>query len=68
MKYFEAALRQAQDERQDSVCGEPVEPRNRWVIPTPPKPLRFVLGEGIRQALRAQDAWEGRRGSGATAA
>ncbi len=37
---------------------------NRRVIPLPPEPLRFALGEGIRQALRAQDAWEARRGAG----
>ena len=37
---------------------------NRHVIPLPPEPLRFALGEGIRQALRAQDAWEARRGAG----
>ncbi len=40
---------------------------NRWVMPSPPEPLRFALGESIRQALRAQDAWEARRGAGATA-
>jgi glycine/D-amino acid oxidase-like deaminating enzyme len=40
---------------------------NRRVIPAPPEPLRFALGESIRQALRAQDAWEARRGAGATA-
>lgn len=40
---------------------------NRWVIPAPPEPLRFALGQGVRQALRAQDAWEGRRGAGAKA-
>ena len=37
---------------------------NRRVIPVPPEPLRFVLGESIRRVLKAQDAWEGRRGSG----
>jgi glycine/D-amino acid oxidase-like deaminating enzyme len=40
---------------------------NRWVIPIPPEPLRFALGEGIRQALRAQDAWEARKGAEAAA-
>jgi glycine/D-amino acid oxidase-like deaminating enzyme len=39
---------------------------NRRVIPIPPEPLRFALGEGIRRALRAQDAWEARRGAAAT--
>ena len=33
-------------------------------VPVPPEPLRFVLGESIRRALKAQDAWEERRGSG----
>ncbi len=37
---------------------------NRGVIPLPPDPLRFVLGESIRRALKAQDAWEARSGSG----
>ncbi len=37
---------------------------NRGVIPLPLEPLRFVLGESIRRALKAQDAWEARRGSG----
>ncbi len=37
---------------------------NRGVVPLPPEPLRFVLGESIRRALKAQDAWEARRGSG----
>ena len=32
------------------------------MIPLPPEPLRFVLGESIRRALKAQDAWEARRG------
>jgi glycine/D-amino acid oxidase-like deaminating enzyme len=39
---------------------------NRRVIPAPPEPLRFALEESIRQALRAQDAWEARRGAGPT--
>ena len=33
---------------------------NRWVIPLPPEPLRFALGDGLRRALAAQDAWEAR--------
>ncbi len=37
---------------------------NRRVIPVPPEPLRFVLGESIRRALKAQDAWEARKGTG----
>jgi len=37
---------------------------NRGVIPLPPEPLRFALGEGIRRALKAQDAWEARKGAG----
>ncbi len=37
---------------------------NRGVIPLPPEPLRFALGESIRRALKAQDAWEARRGAG----
>ncbi len=37
---------------------------NRGVIPLPPEPLRFVLGESIRRALKAQDAWEARKRSG----
>ncbi len=34
------------------------------MIPVPPEPLRFVLGESIRRVLKVQDAWEERRGSG----
>lgn len=34
---------------------------NRWVIPLPPEPLRFALGDGLRRALAAQDAWEARK-------
>ena len=30
----------------------------------PPEPLRFELGEWIRRALKAQYAWEARRGPG----
>jgi len=37
---------------------------NRGVIPLPPEPLRFALGESIRRALKAQDAWEARKGAG----
>ncbi|MDO8615958.1 MAG: FAD-binding oxidoreductase [Dehalococcoidia bacterium] len=33
---------------------------NRRVIPLPPEPLRFALGETLRAALKAQDAWEAR--------
>ena len=36
----------------------------RGVIPPPPESLRFVLGESIRRALKAQYAWEARRGPG----
>ena len=36
----------------------------RGVIPVPPEPLRFELGESIRRALKAQDVWEARRGPG----
>ncbi len=39
---------------------------NRRVIPLPPEPLRFALEETIRQALRAQDAWDARKGVGVT--
>ena len=35
---------------------------NRRVIPLPPEPLRFALGEALRRALQAQDAWAGRSG------
>jgi len=35
---------------------------NRRVIPLPPEPLRFALGEALRWALQAQDAWAGRSG------
>ena len=34
------------------------------MITLPPQPLRFVLGESIRRALKAQYAWEARRGPG----
>jgi glycine/D-amino acid oxidase-like deaminating enzyme len=34
---------------------------NRRVIPLPPEPLRFALGDGLRRALAAMDAWEARR-------
>lgn len=37
---------------------------NRRVIPLPPEPLRFALGETARQALKAQDAWEARSRGG----
>jgi glycine/D-amino acid oxidase-like deaminating enzyme len=37
---------------------------NRGVIPLPPEPLRFAFAEGVRRALKAQDAWEGRRRTG----
>ena len=40
---------------------------NRRVVPLPPEPLRFAVGEGIRWALKAQDAWEARRSSAAAA-
>ena len=33
---------------------------NRLVIPLPPEPLRFALGETMRGALKTQDAWEAR--------
>jgi glycine/D-amino acid oxidase-like deaminating enzyme len=33
---------------------------NRRVIPLPPEPLRFALGETMRGALKTQDAWESR--------
>jgi glycine/D-amino acid oxidase-like deaminating enzyme len=36
---------------------------NRRVIPLPPEPLRFAVGESIRWALKAQDAWEARGSS-----
>ena len=38
---------------------------NRRLIPLPPEPLRFALGEGLRGALKAQDAWEA-RGAGSS--
>ncbi|MBI1886472.1 MAG: FAD-dependent oxidoreductase [Chloroflexi bacterium] len=31
---------------------------NRTVIPLPPEPIRWALGETIRQALKLQDRWE----------
>jgi glycine/D-amino acid oxidase-like deaminating enzyme len=34
---------------------------NRRLIPLPPEPLRFALGEGLRYVFKAQDAWEARR-------
>jgi len=34
---------------------------NRRVIPLPPEPMRFALGDGLRRALAAQDAWEARK-------
>jgi len=33
---------------------------NRNVIPLPPEPLRFALGEAMRNSLKALDAWEAR--------
>jgi len=37
---------------------------NRRLIPLPPEPLRFALGEGLRGVLKAQDAWEARSAAG----
>ena len=37
---------------------------NRGLIPLPSEPLRFALGESVRRGLKAQDAWEARRGAG----
>lgn len=34
---------------------------NRRVLPLPPEPLRFALGESLRYVFKAQDAWEARR-------
>jgi glycine/D-amino acid oxidase-like deaminating enzyme len=31
---------------------------NRRMIPLPPEPLRFALGESLRRVFKAQDAWE----------
>jgi glycine/D-amino acid oxidase-like deaminating enzyme len=31
---------------------------NRRLIPLPPEPLRFALGESLRRVLQAQDAWQ----------
>jgi glycine/D-amino acid oxidase-like deaminating enzyme len=39
---------------------------NRSVIPLPPEPLRFAVGEAMRGTLKAMDAWES-RGATATA-
>jgi len=33
---------------------------NRRLIPLPPEPFRFALGETLRYVFKAQDAWEGR--------
>ncbi len=33
---------------------------NRRLIPLPPEPLRFALGETLRYVFKAQDAWEAR--------
>ncbi len=33
---------------------------NRRLIPLPPEPLRFALGEALRYVFKAQDAWEAR--------
>jgi hypothetical protein len=33
---------------------------NRRVIPLPPEPFRFALGDGLRRSLAAMDAWEAR--------
>ncbi len=38
---------------------------NRRLIPLPPEPLRFALGESLRGVLKAQDAWEA-RGAGSS--
>ncbi len=38
---------------------------NRRLIPLPPEPLRFVLGEGLRHVFKAQDAWEARSAAAA---
>ncbi len=35
---------------------------NRRVIPLPPEPLRFALGETLRAGLKAADAWDTRSG------
>jgi hypothetical protein len=34
---------------------------NRRVIPLPPEPLRFAIGDGLRRTLAVQDAWEARK-------
>ena len=39
---------------------------NRRVIPLPPEPLRFAVGEAMRDSLKALDAWEA-RGAASTA-
>jgi len=36
---------------------------NRRVIPLPPEPLRFAVGEALRAGLKAADAWDARSGS-----
>ena len=48
----------------DVQCGPVMTEIGRGVIPLPPEPMGFVLGERIRWGLKAQDAWEARRGSG----
>jgi len=37
---------------------------NRRLIPLPPEPLRFALGETLRYIFKAQDAWEARSSGG----
>ena len=38
---------------------------NRRLVPLPPEPLRFALGEGLRHVFKAQDAWEARSAAAA---
>lgn len=35
---------------------------NRRVIPLPPEPLRFMMGQALRAGLKAADAWDARSG------
>ena len=48
----------------DVQCRPVMTEIGRGVIPVPPKPLRFVLGESMWRVLKGQDAWEARRGLG----
>lgn len=34
---------------------------NRRLIPLPPEPLRFLVGDALRRVFKAQDAWEAGR-------